>query len=317
MTKLKAMRSVYAYYFPEIRKLIDQMVKNYPHRVFLQSISPGLDDFHFGVIKKYEKYIVDYLPALSDFNYRYFTNGSSEGIFHLLIYLKMNFDNPLIYVWKGEYEGYVQYAKELDLKVIEVDFEADPKRLPTGFWFISNPSARNGSIIANEKIDEICQANHKVIIDCAYVGLTKRYAFDISHPNIIAVITSLSKPLGLFYYRIGFTFSREQIKTLFPNIWFKNIFSLLIAEKVFSTFKADYFYNKYRKTQLKIIGEINKETGLRIKPSDALLLGYLDRKGISENKLAEIERFKRGDYFRFCLTPYFLSLEKIVCKNTL
>lgn len=313
MKKLQALKSVYSYYFPEIRDLISDLTKNYPHEVFLQSISPGLDDFHFKVIDQYQRFIKPILPKLSDFEYRYFTNGSSEGIFHLLVYLKVNYPNSPIYVFKGEYEGYLQYAIQLGITIKEVDYEIELHKLPLGFWFISNPSARNGNIIPNVKILQICRAGHRIILDGAYVGLTKPYEFEISHPNIFSVVTSLSKPLGLFYYRIGFIFTREEIKTLYPNIWFKNIFSLLIAREIFSRFKCDYFYNKYRPVQLKIIKEIKKDIRIPIKPSDSLLLGYFNRSkvsGLNNRQLVEIEKYRRGDHYRFCLTPYFLEKQK-------
>jgi len=323
MKKIRAMKSVYSYYFPEIRETIDGLVKTNFHETFLQSINPGLDDFHLKIIDQYQEFIKPYLPSLADFKFRYFTNGSSEGIFHLLVYLKINYPDLPIYVFKGEYEGYGQYAKQLNKEIVEVDFDIDPKTLNKGFWFISNPSARNGEIIPNKRINKICDAGHKVILDGAYVGLTKIYEFDLKNKNIFAYISSLSKPLGLFYYRIGFVFCREEIKTLYPNIWFKNIFSLLIASEIFKKFNCDYFYNKYRPLQLKIIKEIGEETGLPIKASEALLLGFMDKnetgKGFLHllrfgrndgvNELNELDKYKRGEYYRFCLTPYFLEKE--------
>lgn len=312
MNKLRAMRSVYSYYFPEIRQLISGLTKKYPHEVFLRSVSPGLDDFHSEIIEQYQNYIKTFLPGLNDFKYRYYTNGSSEGIFHLLVCLKMNYPRLPIYVFKGEYEGYRQYASQLHKEVKEVDYETNPKKLSQGFWFISNPSARDGNIIPNEKIIRICQAGHKVILDATYVGSTRQHVFDIKNPNIFGIVISLSKPLGLFYYRIGFTFTREEVGTLYPNIWFKNIFSLLVAKEIFEKYNCHYFYDRYRPIQLKIVREIRKETGFPVEPSDSLLLGYINNDvacKLDENQLKKIERFCRGEFYRFCLTPYFLERE--------
>lgn len=313
MKKLKAIRSVYSYYFPEIRDLITGLTKKYPHEVFLYSIFPGLDDFHLPIIKKYLNFISPYTLGLDKFPYHYFTNGSSEGIFHLLAYFKTKEPQTPIYVLKGEYEGYEEYGKNLNINVQEIDLSlAQIPSLKKGLWFISNPSARNGNIIPNQEILKICQSGHRVIIDGAYFGLTKRYSFNLNQPNIVAVVTSLSKPLGLFYYRIGFAFTRFEMPTLEPNKWFKNIFSLIIADKIFSQFKADYFYKKYKPIQEKIIKKINQETGLGMKISEALLLGFLDKKAsqkLDKQQLEEISRLKRGDFYRFCLTPYFLEEE--------
>jgi histidinol-phosphate/aromatic aminotransferase/cobyric acid decarboxylase-like protein len=300
---MKATKTVYCYYFPEIRKIIDALTKKFPHEIFLKSINPGLDDFHFPIIDKYIKYHSENLPKLKDFKYKYFTGGASEGIFHLLIKIKTENPNAIVYVLKGEYEGYKEYAKRINLRVIELDENQDFSKLKKGFWFISNPSARNGNIVSNNFINKICKY-HKVIFDSTYVGLTKKHEFDVSNPNIIAVISSMSKPFGLYYYRIGFTFSRKPIQTLTANIWFKNIFSLLIANKIFDTIKSDYFYKKYRLIQEKIVKNLNQNEKLDLKKSDVLLLAYSTKK----SKL--IEKYKRNKFYRLCLTPYLLEEEK-------
>lgn len=314
------MRSVYAYYFPEVRRLISKLTQNYPHKVFLKSIKPGLDNFHFKVIDKYLEHYREYFPKLKDFGFRYFTNGSSEGIFHLLTYIKVHDNDSPIYVFEGEYEGYKEYAKSLKLEVLEVNPEkTDFEKLEKGFWFISNPSARNGNIIPIRDIEKIAKAGHKIILDLTYVGLTKKFVFDVNHENIFAVVTSLSKPFGLFYYRIGFVFCKEEIETLKANIWFKNIFSLLIAGKIFSKFKPDSFFKKYKKTQKKVLEKIEKDTKISIQASDVVILGFLTKKdaeNLSQKQKESIERYKRGDFYRFCLTPYFLETEKKKSKHS-
>jgi len=302
MKKLKVIKSVYSYYFPEIRKLIDEITEEFPHEIFLKSLFPKLDDFHFPIIEKYIKSYSNILPGLDNFKYKYVTNGSSEAIFHLLVYLKTKNPSTKIYIFKGEYEGYKEYANAINLKIVEADLK-NLEELEKGVWFISNPSAINGNIISNNTIRKICEAGHKVVLDCSYVGLTKSHKFFTSHHNVIAILSSFSKPFGLFYYRIGFAFSKEKLYSLEGNIWFKNIFSLIIVDKIFSKFDPGYFYRKYRSLQEIIIEEINRDFKLSMKPSDVILLGY-------SNKIdSTLEQFKRGDYYRFCLTPYFLEKE--------
>ena len=300
---MKATRTVYCYYFPEIRKIIDDITKNYPHNIFLQSIEPGLDNFHFPVIEKFIDYHSKTLPDLKDFKYRYFTSGASEGLFHLLVKIKTKNPNAIIYVLKGEYEGYKEYAQRVNLGVIEVEDSEDFSALKKGTFFISNPSARDGNIIDNKLIDKICRY-HEVVFDATYAGLTQEYRFDISSKNIIAVIASMSKPFGLYYYRIGFAFSREPIETLEANIWFKNIFSLIIADRIFDTIKPRELYNKYKPIQKKIISRINEKEKLGLKPSDVMLLAC------STEKNTLLEQYRRGRFCRICLTPYFLENEK-------
>lgn len=310
--ELKAIATVYSYYFPEVRKIIDELVEKYPHHVFLKSVEPGLDDFHVPIINQYLDFQAQSAPHLRDFSFRYPAAGSEEGIREALTFLQAK-GVKKIYTLKGEYEGYKAVAKTRCIEIEEVAYDVDPKMLEKGYWFISNPSARDGNIIPNEFINKILEAGHKVFYDLTYVGSTQPYEFDLSHPNIFAAVVSFSKPYGLFYYRVGFAFSRVEIPSLYGNKWFKNIFSLLVAQKIMEKLSPRAIPDKYKPIQKKIIEEINKEYDLGIRPSDTLLLGYLPKEEaekLSPEKLKLIEHFKREDGYRFCLTPYYEALEK-------
>jgi histidinol-phosphate/aromatic aminotransferase/cobyric acid decarboxylase-like protein len=298
---MKATRTVYCYYFPEIREIINEIVREYPHKIFLQSIEPGLDNFHFPVIEKFINYNGKTLPELKNFKNRYFTNGASEGIFHLLVKIKTENPNEIIYTLKGEYEGYKEYADRVGLKVVEVEENEIPEK--PGIFFISNPSARNGNIIPDEFIGKICE-KHKVVYDITYVGLTKEHKFNLNNKNIMAVIASLSKPFGVYYYRIGFTFAREKIETLEANIWFKNIFSLILADRILDKIKPNQLYGKYRSLQEKIVKKLNAEEKLDLKASNVLILANT----IQNNN--NLQEYQRDRFCRLCLTPYFLEEEK-------
>src|SRR5262245_61539613 len=45
MKSVGPIRSVYSYYYPEVREIIDRVTHVYPHHVYLRSIDPGLDEF--------------------------------------------------------------------------------------------------------------------------------------------------------------------------------------------------------------------------------------------------------------------------------
>jgi hypothetical protein len=299
VTGIKATRTVYCYYFPEIRKIVDEAVKDYPHRVFLSSINPGLDYFHVPIVDKFIKYHEKTLPGLDSFKFRYFTEGSREGIFHLLVNIRCKEPETPLYTLKGEYEGYKEYAVRLGMEIKEVCEDEDFSGLKAGIFFISNPSGRDGNIIPNESIKKICKY-HRIVYDVAYVGLTKKYTFDITHPNIICVFASMSKPFGMYYYRAGFAFTRESLGTLIANKWFKNIFSLIITEKVLDNIKPGQLYEKYRPVQERIINKINQDMDINLKASDVLLLA---------NTYKPIDGYMRDKFCRLCLTPYFLEEE--------
>jgi len=314
VTELKAIKTVYSYLFPEVRELISELASPFPHEVFLSSVKPpgALDDFHEPIIDRVLNFFGDSVPKLKDFKYRYPTSGSEEGIKEVMTLLQSK-GVKKNYVLKGEYEGYSEVGKTRCIETVEVSNETNPKNLEPGFWFISNPSARNGNIIPNEYVEKICNAGHKVFYDLAYLGSTRQHNFDLSHENIFAAVLSFSKPYGLFYHRIGFTFSREEIQSLYSNKWFKNIFGLLIADKIVTSPSIKKLYEKYRPVQEKIIDGINNDFDLGMRPSDALLLGYLggeDAENLNSGQREIISKFRRGDFYRFCLTPYYLEHEE-------
>lgn len=310
MTKIKAISSVYAYYFPEVRAVVDKTIKHFSQSLLLTSIFPGLDDYHLSFIRKFVSHSSSYQKGLDRFPYQYFVNGSSEGIFHLLQEAIFHNSGKPIYVFKGEYEGYREYGKNMGKTVTEIDFHADIKKLPLGRWFISNPSAIDGNLIKNKDIRYLCNLGHEVILDLAYLGTTRRYQIDLTHKNIIAVLASMSKPFGLFYYRLGIVFSRQPLPTLAPNKWFKNILSLTIGEAILDRLGLGSLYQKYLPLQKKAIKELIQETGAKVRPSDVLLLANLQDEGLSADQKLLLQKYRRHDNYRFCLTPYFLSDEE-------
>lgn len=335
MKDFDPMKAVYSYYFPETRAVVNQLALP-SHEIFLtqtdgqaanDSIKPlglrgfempqtplgkvDLDAVHEPIIDAIIEEYKEAVPGLSDFAFRYPTSGSSEGIFHYLSFLRSQGISN-IYTLPGEYEGYKEYGKGLGIETHETPEEESTYR-NRGFWFISNPSARNGNIINNDLVNGICEAGNDVALDLAYAGNTNHYQFDVSNPRIKAVFMSFSKPYGLFRFRIGFAFSREAIPTLYANKWFKSIPALLLALKVAQDIGPRMLPAKYKSVQREIVDEINLQTGLNITPSDALLLGNIarsDTQGLTDEQKRLIGQFLRADNYRFCLTPYFERIEK-------
>ncbi len=332
------MKAVYCYYFPEVRPVVNSVYGNSPkvEDLYLtqtdipraQQLIEGLnfktgfdipktdlgkldlDMLHEPVIDAIVQEYRKTIPALSDFKYRYQTSGSSEGIFHFLSLLRAD-GLGSINTLPGEYEGYREYGKTMGIDVVEVEDEKAAKT--KGSWIISNPSARNGNIIPNDFVNQICESGSKVAIDLAYVGSTRPYVFDVSHPNIDSIFMSFSKPYGLFRYRIGYTFSREPIPSLYANKWFKSIPNLLLSLKVAQDIGPDKLPKRYKDIQKSIVEEINAQSGLNMTESDALLLANIPINQadlLSDDQKQTIEPFLRGKNYRFCLTPYFEEKEE-------
>ncbi len=308
--KLLPLNAVYSYYFPEVRSIIDRLTATYPHDVFLQSIEPGLDNFHLPVIGAYLDHFRGQLPDLPDFPHRYVTSGASEAIFHILAQIAASPKKEPLYVLAGEYEGYTGYGRNLNLSFSTAVETSSLLTLPPGIVFLSNPSARDGNIISDEEILAICEAGHKLVYDITYVGLTDPHHFGLAHENIIAVIASLSKPFGIYYHRLGFAFTRFEMKTLEVNKWFKNIFSLLLAQNILTTIGERELVDRYRPTQTEAVNQIGEDFGFVPKPSQVVLLASTERNGLPEDKKEAWGKYNRHHNYRFCLTPYFLAKEK-------
>lgn len=333
-----AMKPVYCYFFPEVRELLRAVQSALPDEFFLvtgdarkiekvfERIFPtleipfnsfggvDLDELHVPIINRIINAYSSIVPSLRDFSFAYPTSGSSEGIFHLLVNLKVNGVSE-INLLEGEYEGFDIIARNIGLKVNHYNAdELRPNEIPSSVWFISNPSSMNGNILPNKFINQLCNAGHKIVLDLTYAGLTKPFEFDVSHENIINVIMSFSKPYGVFRFRIGgFVFSRKEIPTLFGNKWFKDIIRIMQALKIVEEIKPGTLFFKYAATQQTILRKINNDFGLGIMASDALLLGYLPKEkaiGLNSAQQNIVKQFNRGSNYRFCLTPYFEEFEK-------
>lgn len=312
--KFLAMKSVYSYYAPESRRLVDMVCKRYPHAVFLRwtRLPNGLDEWHVPIFRKLIQFYGESVRGLREFPHQYPTAGSEEGIREFMTYLATSGVRS-VYILEGDYEGYKEVAASRGLEARFVRADENPHRLEAGYWFLSNPSARDGRLLPDSLVWDICEAGHKVFYDLAYLGATDPAVLEVDHPNIVAVVHSLSKPYGLFSYRIGFMFSRVAVPSLYANKWFKNIFGLLIANALFDHFGADSYSAIYKPVQQDIIMGINNSFDLGLRASDAFLLAYLPEAETKQLDAAQrelIEPFRRHDGYRFCLTKYFENRER-------
>ena len=90
------------------------------------------------------------------------------------------------------------------------------------------------------------------------------------------------------------------------------MYGLLIAEKILDEIDLDGLVLRYKAVQSRIIEEIEREFGLGLSASDAFLLAKLSAAAavqLAPEQREMIDKFRRGDWYRFCLTPYFLEHE--------
>lgn len=326
MTELRALKAVYCFFFPEVRRILREVQDALPDETFLVSTpaetiarstyplfdgglpwkeypngAVDVDSQHEVVADRLRAAFRNEIEGLDGFPWFYPTAGSSEGLFHLLA--KARTDGVRwIYVLEGDYEGYGIQAHNLGLGVHVVREEELDAPRPPGLWFMANPSARDGNWLGDGVLRSILAAGHRVVLDLSYLGSTAARRVDLSHPGIAAVAFSMSKPFGLFRYRIGWIFSRSEIPTMYATRWFKDMTRHLQGLAVIERLGFRTLPEKYRAYQEEACAALSNEVGARVLPSEVVLLATLPQSANPDPRLAP---YLRGAHYRFCLTPYF------------
>lgn len=183
----------------------------------------------------YRNWIKD-IVDLSEFPHCYFVNGVTDAINQWVA----TEDRPWQYL-EGDYE----YANIISSKGNKVKYINN-----TDVLYISNPACSTGNFI------EIKDIENPVILDCAYIGSTKKQEIFVPK-NTEQIWFSFSKGWGLIGQRAGLVFSKHPHKSLEPmkrvEAW--NYTSVEIAIKILENFDVDTSYNMFRNLQLDICKE--------------------------------------------------------------
>jgi hypothetical protein len=175
--------------------------------------------------------------------------------------------------------------------------------------YLSQPSAIDGNVWPD--CDSFLETLHKaqpqaqVILDLTYVGaVAKPYHINVNHPNVAMSVFSLSKPMGVYYHRIGGIFSRNEMPGLYGNMWFKNILSLKFGTALMQQHKVYDLPCRYAEVQKEAAGSVGQALDLNLSLSDVWLLATATPKP----QMGAVERFLlRGtapdSRIRVCLTP--------------
>ena len=331
---LPALPAVYSFLFPEVGDVIRRFdaafdpgllrvgtpaasvtawIREHVSRSLVVPSMPGgradLDALHVPLIERVVELHAPLAPGLGDFGWRYPTSGSSEGIVHLLAGLRASGASG-IRVIDGEYEGFGITAGHLGLGMESFPLAALPDVTPDAraVWCISQPSARDGNLLPARVLDDLVDRGHRVVLDLAYLGSTEPTApiVDLRHPGIEAVVMSLSKPYGLFRWRIGWTFARDAVPSLYANRWFNDIGRQLLGLAVLEQVGPTRLARAWQPKQAGIVASLNADHGLRLRPADAVLIASMpvaDGADLDDAARKLLDPFRRAEAYRLCLTP--------------
>jgi histidinol-phosphate/aromatic aminotransferase/cobyric acid decarboxylase-like protein len=239
---------VYGIYYPETRRIVDQLWAERPHGDYERNYTGRQDSMHRACLERWREWVGAAGVALgSGYAHEYPTAGANEAL-HALLALHAARAGRRIHVFEGEYEGYSHVAQALGLKTITHARDPDrysesiPRMAEGGdLFFVSQPSAIDGNMWRG--FGSFCEAlafgapRVGLVVDVTYVGaVAAEPRIDLRHEAIRAVVWSLSKPFGVYYHRIGGVVSRLDIPTLQGHCWFKNLFSVRLGERLMAAY---------------------------------------------------------------------------------
>ena len=304
-------RTVYGVYYPETRRIVDALWAERPHGWYERNYTGRQDGMHVPFFDRWRDWAHEGGVALgSSFPHAYPTAGANEGI-HALLALHAAHGGRRIHVFAGEYEGFGHTARALGLEVVTHPRDPEEHRRsllrsaqPGDVFWISQPSAIDGNVWPG--FDAFlawmreCMEGTRVVVDLTYVGaVASEHRIHVDHPSVQALVFSLSKPFGVYYHRIGGLLARAEVPTLQGHLWFKNLFSVHLGERLLRTHPARDLPARYaglqRETLARAVraGEVPPGT----RPSDVVLLAH------APGPAGEFAGYARGDGLRFCLSP--------------
>lgn len=312
-------KTIYSICYPQTQKCIDDFLKNpeipswYTH-----TWTKKQDVIHHDFIHTWKKWShggvnVDW----KDFPQFYPTAGSSEAIREQIVHLHSK--GHCLVVFEGEYEGYEAMANAINMPLIKLKRKTDRESLllelkrldfSKDVLFLSQPSSIDGNFWSDYDFFMSQAQDLKTYVDLTYLGATQpKEKINLFYKNIEGIFFSLSKIFGVYYHRIGGVLLKSTNPLLYGNMWFKNILSIKLGQKILEDFPIYSNHEKMKMIQSQAIEKIRKEYSVEIVPSDVFIIGTMENKAQQWQK--EFIRQPDENFIRICLSPI---MEEILRK---
>jgi len=226
-----------------------------------------------------------------DYNTLAYSNGTTEAFDKF--YQKHT--HRRLRLWRGEY-----YYHQIQRRELFTDFAwIDEEPVSSGdVVVVSMPFADTGGIPTDytKVMQECVDKEVPVLIDMAYISLTKNCTYDISYPCIETVTTSLSKVFPVEHMRIGIRMNRhntdDTLDAYTNNAYpYVNTIGVHVGHRLIKQFEQNWVYNKWRNKQKEMCEQLD------VQLSDCIIFG-ID----TNNKYSEYNR--GGATNRLCLSKH-------------
>ena len=206
-------------------------------------------------LQTYKQWMFSSFPrvkGIEQYTHMCFTQGTTESFAQFYIRYR---DNHRLRIAKGEY-FYNQMMKSLWYSDNFAWLDDEPIK-EGDVVLLSVPFADTGAVPTSlEKI--LCDCDRlkvPVMLDLAYLNLAIDLDFDLSHPCIEYVVSSLSKVFPIENHRVGIRLQKEpfedQIYVINEyNYNYINLLSSFLGTAMMKKFSADYVFEKYHYKQL-------------------------------------------------------------------
>lgn len=309
-------RTIYSLYYPETRQIVDALWAERPHGFYERPHEKRQDAMHGPFLDRWRAWSAEAGVVMGDgFGSEYPTAGASEGIWALISHVATSSKCAArVHVFEGEYEGFKYMAEAAHIEVVTHFRDPDRYRVSLregareGDWFLlSQPSAIDGCVWEgfDAFLDAVEGTPLRVAVDLTYVGAVARdYRIVLDRPSVHVVLASLSKPFGVYYHRVGALFSRAPVLSLHGNLWFKNLFSIALGERLMRAHGAHDLPSRYQDAQRSAVQRAVDEGACPpdAVPSDVVLVAHARRTGRGEDEYLRAQE-PEEHVLRYCLTP--------------
>ena len=206
-------------------------------------------------LQTYKQWMFSHFPrvnGIEQYTHMCFTQGTTESFAQFYIRYR---DNHRLRIAKGDY-FYHQMMKSLWYSDNFAWLGDEPIK-ENDVVLLSVPFADTGAVPSDlEKI--LCDCDRlkvSVMLDLAYINLAVDMSFDLSHPCIEYVVSSLSKVFPIENHRVGIRLQKEpfedQIYVINEyNYNYINLLSAYLGTAMMKKFPANYVFEKYHSKQL-------------------------------------------------------------------